>query len=101
MIRRINYTGRRRISRDHVKIVVCERSGSPASFEATLDLSSYDLPADATVFVEAYRQTFLMRFNFGISSEIEPPSERFLTEFESTERILFRVKATSQSPEQG
>jgi hypothetical protein len=101
MIRRINYTGRQRISRDDVKIVVYEKSGSSACFEAKLDLASYDLPADAIVFVEAYRQTFLMRFDFGTCLEIEPPSERFLTEFESTEGILFRVKATSQSPEQG
>src|SRR6266571_2707793 len=101
MIRRINYTGRRRINREDVKIVIYDGNGGPAKFDARLELSSYSLPPDAIVFVEAYRQTFLMRFNFGSISRIELPSDRFLTEFESPEGILFRVKVTSKSPEQG
>src|SRR3989442_1117841 len=96
MIRRINYTGRRRISRDDVKIVLYESNGSPAKFDAKLELASYGLPDDAIIFVEAYRQTFLMRFNFGTVSKIEQPSDHFLAEFESPEGILFRVKVTSQ-----
>ncbi len=99
MIRRINYTGRRRISRDHVQIIIQE--GNPAKFNAKLELAAYRLPADAIIFVEAYRQTLLIRFNYGTVSKIQPPSDLSLNEFESTEGILFRVKVTSQSPEKG
>ena len=44
----------------------CARdSDGMLSFDAKLDLTGYDLPDDARVFVEAYRQTSFMRFPHG------------------------------------
>jgi hypothetical protein len=101
MIRRINYTGRQRLNRDDVKIVLHEDIGKPAKFDAIFRFQPHDLPDDATVFVEAYRQTFLMRFDFGTVSKLEAPSNRSLTEFETPDGLLFRIKITSQSPQRG
>jgi hypothetical protein len=52
------------------------------------------LPDDALVFVEAYRQTSWMRFDFGTAGAVMAPKDCSLTEFDSQEDILFRVKVT-------
>ena len=72
-------------------------------FDATLDLTDYDLPNDARVFVEAYRQTSFMRFPHGTVAAPHPPpdSARRLTEFASREGLLFRVKVTSTGDRAG
>ena len=67
---------------------------SPPSFNATLNLGAYEFDADALVFIEVYRQTTWMRFPFGSVSEIRPPADRRLTEFDNPEAIHFRVKVT-------
>jgi hypothetical protein len=67
----------------------------PLRFDAVLKLEDYRLPADARISVEAYRQTTWMRFDFGIVSAITPPADRRLTEFDTTEGLLFRVKVTA------
>jgi hypothetical protein len=95
--RRLNYTGRQRITRGDVRITACERAGQPPTFDAAIRMEGYRLPADALVCVEAYRQTRWMRFDFGTVGALVPPLDRALTEFESLDQILFRVKVTSAS----
>ncbi len=94
MIRRLNYTGRLRIRRKDVRVSLKEGNGA-ISFDADLSgLADYELPSDASVFVEAYRQTVWMRFSFGRVDAISPPADRILSEFDTPEGILFRVKVT-------
>ena len=95
MLRRFNYTGRVRLLREDVKFKLKNESNGAWSFEATLALDEYELPNDALVAVEAYRQTSWMRFDFGTIGAILQPSDRQLTEFDSPEDILFRVRVTS------
>jgi hypothetical protein len=101
MIRRLNYTGRKRLLREDTKIVLNERPGEAATFDASLSLNKYELPNDALVFVEAYRQMTVMRFDFGTVGNIKPPDDRRLTDFDSVEAVLFRVKVTSASSSHG
>ncbi len=93
MIRRLNYTGRIKIHRSDIKLATREANGA-FSFDASLKLIDYELPAEALVFVEAYRQTTWMRFPFGTVANLQPPANRELNEFESVEHIKFRVKVT-------
>lgn len=94
MIRRFNYTNRIRIRRRDVRITLRETDGR-FYFDADLSaLSSYGLPPKSLVFVEAYRQTSWMRFDFGCIGALQQPPNRNLTEFDSPEGILFRVKVT-------
>ena len=93
MIRRLNYTGRVKIRRADIQLKLNEGDG-PLSFNAILDLDSYEFDSDALVFVEVYRQTTWMRFPFGTVSELKPPTNCLLTEFDSPEAIHFRVKVT-------
>lgn len=101
MIRKLNYTGRKKLLKEDTKIVLYEREGEIAFFDASLNLKKYDLPDDALVFVEAYQQTTLMRFDFGTVTCTKPGSDCRLSLFDSVEGVLFRVRVTSSDLPQG
>ena len=98
MIRRLNYTGRIKIHRTDLKLATRE-AGGVLSFDANLHLTDYELPAEALVFVEAYYRTTWMRFPFGTVANLQPPENRSLSEFDSADGILFRVKVTQAQDE--
>lgn len=94
MIRRFNYTHRIRIRRKDIRIQLRQENGQ-LSFDADLRaLADYDLPPESYVFVEAYRQTNWMRFDFGQVGALTPQKDRILAQFDSPEGLLFRVKVT-------
>ncbi len=101
MIRRLNYTGRKKLKREHTQFFLNTTKDDQNSFDAILQLSDYNLPSDASVFVEAYRQTSWMRFNFGTVKTLMVPPDRRLLEFETPEGILFRVRITATTSVQG
>ncbi len=102
-IRRINSTGRMRIVREDARFFVLPDSDGMLTFDATLNLADYELPSDAQVHVEAYRQTTFMRFPYGTVGAPRPPGNvaRRLTEFASRDSMLFRVKVTSTGDRAG
>jgi hypothetical protein len=102
-IRRINSTGRMKILREDARFFVRPNSEGILRFDATLKLDGYELPSDAHVYVEAYRQTTFMRFPHGTAAHPEPPAnvDRRLTEFASPDGMLFRVKVTSTGDRDG
>lgn len=97
MIRRFNYTGRVKIHRGDIKIAVVESNGR-LTFDGTVNLSDYELPADALVSLEAYksRGARWMRFDLGTVGNVRlpPERERRLTEFDSGDGLLLRLKVT-------
>lgn len=96
MLRRFNYTDRKRISREDVSIAV--QMGSQTVFDADLSLlATYGFDPRCRLFVEAYRQTIWMRFDFGMIGAIEPPPDRSLGRFGTLDGIQFRVKVTDAS----
>jgi hypothetical protein len=96
-VRRLNFTARQRIAQSDVDVILQRAEDGPAVFNVVLDLSLYEFPFDARVFVEAYRQTTLMRFDFGSVSAPTPPMDRSLVDFPSADEILFRVRVTATS----
>lgn len=91
--RRLNYTKRQRIRREHVSISVHHpRESDPPIISAELDLSAYSLRADASVFIEAYRNSAWQRFEFGTVEAIRAPEDRQLHDFGAGEGVQFRVK---------
>ena len=97
-IRRLNYTGRRKIRREDISISLYEKPNAPATFVANVaKLSEYKLPDDAIITVEARLQTRWMRFGYGTVEAIKPPADSALTEFDSPEGIQFSVKVTAAS----
>jgi hypothetical protein len=100
-IRRINFTNRKKIKRKDAKIFIHPSDNGSLTFDANLHLDRYGFPKEAKVSIEAYRQTSWMRFPFGPVSNINPPFDRSLTEFDSPEIIRFRIKVTSANKPKG
>lgn len=97
---RLNFTGRRRIAQDHVKISLMSDNGQ-ALFSARMTLESYGFPETAAVIVEAYRQLELSRFEFGTVTRPIPPPNCRLTEFGTIDGVRFRVKVVSNDDPHG
>ncbi len=92
MIRRFNYTGRQRILREHARITVNVPAQGLPTFTADMELANYHLPATAQVYIEAYRHTSLMRFDWGTIAECRGRNGAELAEFGTAEGVKFRVK---------
>lgn len=90
MIRRFNYTGRRKIPRSRVRIRV-EEEGQRRRFDAEIALDGLGLPPEALVFVEAYHRAAYRRFDFGTVGSPRPAAERWLDGI-PVRSPLFRVK---------
>ena len=95
-IRRFNYTERKRIARSDVRVSLVEYGGR-TSFDIAFDLAGYDLPADARLVVEAYRQTAVRRFEFGHVGNPVPAGPTSLDEFTSPQDLLFRAKVVDSA----
>lgn len=99
MIRTFNYTGRIRINRSDVQVVVERMPDDTRTFNIKLVLDSYGLPRDSKVYLEAYFKSSYMRFDlgtvgepFGLTSE-----QRSLTQIASGDIVLFRIKVVDES----
>jgi hypothetical protein len=98
MKRTLNYTGRKTIYHEDASITLQPKPGGGCEFDVRLDLAEYKLPDHALVYVEAYRQTTWMRFPWGSVGKLQSPAVRLLSEFESPDDILFRVKVVCDDP---
>ncbi len=101
MLRRFNYTGRQRIKREHARFTLFEGNGTSATFSATLQLDEYDLPRTARVYVEAYRRTSWMRFEYGTVESITEPADRTLSRFPDGVAVRFRLKVVGDRSDAG
>lgn len=98
---RFNYTGRKKISREDAVVAIARGLNGYHCFNVNLRLKEYKLPDDALVYIEAYRQTTWMRFDYGRAGSLVEPTDRSLYEFETPDGIRFRVKVTSGDGENG
>ena len=96
MQRRFNYTNRQRIKRNDLSFTIVEDDKGRPKFHAGIDLSNYDLPPDAKVWVEAYDRNALMRFPFGTAAEPKNETPTTLTDFAGTDSYYFRVKVVDK-----
>ena len=90
MIRRLNFTNRKRIDKNRVEITIhIPSNGEVPTFDATLNFDGLKLPEDARVVISPYRFSFAMRFDWGTVGSPIPPEDRRLTE--TPVNPLFRV----------
>ena len=90
MIRRFNYTQRRRIKRRRINIELRETDDDvPMSFSAELNLEGMGLPPDSLVVIIANRDRTAMRFDWGTVAKPAPSQDCSLTEIQSNP--VFRV----------
>lgn len=100
MIRRLNFTGRKRIPSERVRISIF-RLPAGREFDARLRLDGLDLPGSARVFVEAYHKFNYMRFDFGTVHALQPALDRTLSAFYEGARVLFRIKVVAADEDAG
>jgi hypothetical protein len=91
MKRTFNYTGRRKIGRNDVSIVLRQETTAWV-FDADLRLADHHFPRNAEVWVEAHRQNLWMQWSWGTVSALRAPADRRLLEFDVPDGVLFRVR---------
>src|SRR5262245_5605835 len=96
MIKRVNFTGRRRIPRDRVDIVVYD--GQPRTFDAAIDLDGFSFLQHAAVYLEATcaGSTVIKRFSFGEVGDIKPPRNRALVDLDG-ENVFYTLKVIDRT----
>lgn len=96
MIKRVNFTGRRRVPRDRVFVEV--HDGQPRTFDATINLGGIDLLPSAAVVLEAMcaGNSVVSRFDFGTVESIVSPECRRLSELNG-EHVFFNLKVIDRS----
>jgi hypothetical protein len=101
MKRRINFSGRKKISAEDIKIRLSESaSGETPTFAADLKLPP-GLPDNARVYVEPYQRSTSMRFDFGTVATVAAPADLRLIDVDQSSGILFRVKVVDESNDVG
>jgi hypothetical protein len=101
MIRRFNYTNRKRIDASCVAITVNLHASRPATFDVALELDDKELPSDAAIFLEAYYKSSYMRFPLGTIGNLKIPDDRRLTEIDRGDTVFFRLKVVDTSASTG
>jgi hypothetical protein len=96
MIRKFNYTNRKKIGNEAITIILNDNKREK-NFEPQFYFQNYNFPDHAKVYVEAYYKTNYMRFAFGSVSFISPPPNTTLTDFVNTDLIYFRVKIVDET----
>jgi len=96
MIRRFNYTGRRKIPRSRVRIRVRDERDGRRTFDAELNLGDMELPEEAAVYVEAYHRSAYRRFDHGTVGHLVPTVDRELAGI-PVRSPLFRVKVVQRN----
>jgi hypothetical protein len=100
VIRRFNYTDRKRIPSDRVDFQIRPSDGAP-SFDARLDLTGLELPTTSRVYVEAYYKSSLQRFDFGTVASVVTPGTTVLDQVDQGNLIYFRVKVVDTDGKHG
>lgn len=100
--RRINSTGRKRLTRDRFEIRMLESQPSqPLKAQVSIDLAPEDLPGDAKIVLEAYYRSSGMRFDFGTVEAPSAPGSITLDEVDRTGDPLFRIKVIDTGENEG
>jgi hypothetical protein len=101
MIRKINFTGRKKIRRSKVRVDILRDAQARRIFNIYIDLSEMGLDPEARVYVEAYHRTGYQRFDFGTVGQRKMPEDRRLSRFADSILPLFRVKAVDRRSTHG
>jgi len=99
MIRKFNYTNRKKIPSDYIKITLRNES-KQAFFDAEVKpLDSLDIEDDAILVLEVYDRGSYQRFDFGTVEFPTPPKayESFLSEIQEVDAVSFRLRAIDKS----
>jgi hypothetical protein len=101
MVRKFNYTNRRKVSRENITISI-QRNGSKSTFNAVLEKSNLKFPETAKVYIEPYYGANYLRFGFGTVADLKQPDNTDITDLRQfSDKIYFRLKIVDESQENG
>jgi hypothetical protein len=101
VIRKINFTGRKKIKRTNVRVDILRDAEGRRLFKLHLELSDHRLPSNAHICAEAYHRTGYQRYDFGSLSNQKSPEDRRLRRFSDATLPLFRVKVVDRTSAHG
>ncbi|MFQ5642326.1 MAG: hypothetical protein ACE5FQ_01365 [Thiogranum sp.] len=97
MQKTINYTGRRKILHSELQIKLVEHGDAVPEFDVDFSLKRENLPDDAAIYIEAYKNNTSQRFDFGTVGQITKPENRILDQIDLTAPTLFRIRLVSMA----
>ncbi len=100
MIRKYNYTGRKKIPVSLTEFNLLNLDGQPY-FNANLKIANLGFPNHAKIYVEAYFNTSSLRFDYGTIEDIRQPLKTFIDELPNASEVKFRVKIVDESEDHG
>jgi len=103
MIRKYNYTSRKKISSKDIEISLTTERGK-TYFDIIIEpLDSSDLGSDAKLVLEAFDRGSYQRYDCGSISfpTLPDPEKRVLTEIQEAEMVTFRLRAIDFSEDIG
>ena len=101
MIRKFNYTGRKKIKRSDVRIDLLRDDDNRRFFNIGLHLEDLELPETARVYVESYHRSGYQRYDFGTVGKLRIPADRTLGSISASAMPLFRVKVVDKTGTHG
>lgn len=100
MIRKFNYTGRKKIARTRIDIMLFEEE-RVKTFDAQIDFDGLGLPAEAKVYIEPYFGLSFMRFACGSVGNFIVPDNTELTDIPYSDTVFFRIKVADETVKHG
>ena len=100
-VRRFNYTNRKRIRRKDIHLIIHENDGSVSFDLEKLRLVSYDLPSNADIWIEAYREEKWLRSSAGKVEEPLLLTNVDISVFGVADGVKFRLKIISSDARAG
>jgi hypothetical protein len=100
MIRKYNYTGRKKIFTKNIRITETITKNSK-KFDFSCDFKGMEFPDEAKVFVEPYFKSTFKRFDFGSISRLNSPESLDISDLPSTDQIRYRIKVVDLATKNG
>jgi hypothetical protein len=95
-VRKLNYTGRKRIRRSDVSVELIRGDDEHAAeVRPSVSLAHYGFPDDAQLVFEAYRQTQLVRVSIGALALPDRTARIGLDSFPDVDTVLYRLKVVA------
>lgn len=101
MIRRYNYTGRKRLLSEKIKINEWLKKGVKHFEVVQCDLKEFEFHDDARVFIEPYFKSSFLRFDFGTIARFQAPSNTDVSDLPTSDQLWYRIKIVDESSKLG
>ncbi|MBX2905167.1 MAG: hypothetical protein KF744_03960 [Taibaiella sp.] len=101
MIRKFNYTNRKKIPHEFIDISLSIVAGA-THFNASINFPENSFPENAKVYIEPYYGPSYLRFDFGTVKNTIQPSATDIGELKRiSDKVYFRIKVVDESVENG